>query len=96
LSKLLTIDPAVIRRLNSLPKHEKIECLLALFELPDSFGRPHTHSGLGIRKLARGIFECRGNLSMRFLFEARPSDLYIFLLGNHDEVKIFLRSPKFR
>ena len=94
--KLLSLDPAVLRRLQNLPKSEKTECLLALCELPDSFGRPHVHSGLEIRKLGDKLFEFRGNVSLRFLFQDRPSELYICFLGSHDEVKALLKSGKYR
>jgi len=96
LSKPLSIDPEVLRRLRNLPKNERTECLLALCELPESFGRPHVHSGLGIRKLGDKIFECRGNVALRFIFQDRPSELFISFLGNHDEVKALLQSRKYR
>ncbi len=96
MTKPLLIDPTVLRRLNTLPKAERIECLLALFELPETFGRPHTHSGLGVRKLAKKVFECRGNISLRFIFEDRPTDLYVSFLGNHDEIKALLKRGKYR
>jgi len=91
----LSIDPAVLRRLRNLSKHERAECLLALCELPDAFGRPHVHSGLGIRKLGKNIFECRGNVSLRFVFQDRPSEFFVCFLGNHDEVKAVLQTRKF-
>jgi len=96
LSKLLSIDPAVLQRLQRLPKNERIECLLALSALPDSFGRPHVHSGLGIRRLGKKLFECRGNVALRFIFQDRPDDLFVSFLGNHDEVKALLQSGKYR
>lgn len=96
MSKPLSIDPEVLRRLRNLPKNERTECLLALCELPESFGRPHVHSGLGIRKLGDKIFECRGNVALRFIFQDRPSELFISFLGNHDEVKALLQSRKYR
>ena len=96
MSKLLSIDPAVLRRLQNLPKNERAECLLALCELPETFGRPHLHSGLGIRKLGDKIFECRGNASLRFIFQDRPSDLFVSFLGNHDEVKAVLQNRRYR
>ena len=95
MSKFLSIDPAVLRRLRDLPKNEKSECLSALCELPEIFGRPHVHSGLGIRKLGSRIFEFRGNVSLRFIFQDRPTGLYVCFLGNHDEVKALLRTGKF-
>ena len=96
MSRLLSIDPAVLRRLQSLRKDEKVECLLALCELPETFGRPHVHSGLGIRKLGDKIFECRGNASLRFVFQDRTTELFISFLGNHEEVKTLLRTGKYR
>jgi len=82
--------------LRELPKSERAECLLALCELPETFGRPHVHSGLGIRKLGRNIFECRASLALRFIFQDRPSELFISFLGNHDEVRKLLQTRKNR
>ena len=96
MSKLLSIDPAVLQRLQKLSRNERIECLLALSELLDSFGRPHAHSGLGIRKLGKKLFECRGNVALRFIFQDRQDDLFVSFLGNHDEIKALLKSGKYR
>ena len=96
MSKPLSIDPAVLRRLQGLPKNERVECLLALCDLPETFGRPHLHSGLGIRKLGAKLFECRGNVSLRFIFQDRASDLFVSFLGTHDEIKALLHRGKYR
>jgi len=69
--------------------------LLALCELTEGFGRPHLHSGLGIRKLGGKLFECRGNLALRFIFQDRPTDLFVSFLGNHDEIRALLRSGQY-
>ena len=96
MSKPLAIDPGVLRRLRELPKNERAECLLALCELTESFGQPHVHSGLGIRKLGEKLFECRANLALRFIFQDRPSDLFVSFVGNHDEIKALLKTGKYR
>jgi len=96
LSKPLTIAPEVLKRLRGLAKDDKTECLLALCELADAFGRPHVHGGLGIRKLGERLFECRGTLTLRFLFQDRPAELFVSFLGDHDEVKALLRRGKYR
>ena len=96
MTKPLSIDSGVLRRLRELPKSEKVECLLALCELGESFGRPHAHSGLGIRKLGNKLFECRASLALRFIFQDRTTDLFVSFLGNHDEIKALLRSGKYR
>ena len=86
----------MLGRLRELPKSERAECLLALCELTESFGRPHAHSGLGIRKLGNKLFECRASLALRFIFQDRPTDLFVSFLGNHDEITALLRSGKYR
>jgi hypothetical protein len=96
LSKPLLIDPTVLRRLNKLPKAVRVECLVALCELPEHFGQQHVHSGLGIRKIGKNLFECRGNISLRFIFQDRPTDLFVTFLGTHDEIKSLLKRGKFR
>lgn len=91
MAKALTIDPAVIRRLRELPKSEKVACLLALSELTESFGQPHDHSGLFLRKLGNKLFECRGSLALRFVFQDRSTELFVSFLGNHNEIKELLK-----
>ena len=59
MKKLLSLDPRVLKRLNKLEKGDRVECLV---DLADTFGEPHRHGGIGIRKLGDRLFECRGNL----------------------------------
>jgi len=95
LAKLLSIDPAVLRRLKGLPNNERVECLLALCDLAETFGQPHVHSGLGIRKLGINLFECRGNRDLRFIFQDQSVDLYVSFLGDHDEIRALLKRGKY-
>jgi hypothetical protein len=95
LARILAIDPGVLRRLRDLPKKERGECLLSLCELPEAFGRPHVHRGLGIRKLGHNLFECRAGLSLRFIFQNRPDEFYVSFLGTHDEIKALLKRGKY-
>lgn len=96
MSKALAIAPDVLKRLRGLAKDDRTECFLALCELAEGFGRPHVHGGLGIRKLGDRLFECRGTLALRFLFQDRPAELFVSFLGKHDEVKALLRRGKYR
>lgn len=96
MAKVLSIDPAVLKRLRDLPKSDKVECLSALCDLAEGFGQPHVHSGLGIRKLGQNLFECRGNRSLRFIFQNRPAEHFISFLGDHDEVRALLRRGTYR
>jgi hypothetical protein len=96
LNKLLAIDPSVLRRLRQLTKSERVECLLALGELVESYEQPHAHSGLGIRKLGNKLFECRGNRELRFIFQDRGGELFVSFFGNHDEIRALLRRGSYR
>ena len=95
MKKPLAIDPEGRKRLGKLSKGERAEGLQALCDLCETFGHPHVHSGVSIRKLGRSVFECRGNLDLRFVFRDRPDSLYVRFLGNHDEIQSLLRSGNF-
>ncbi len=93
--KPLTIKPAIFDRLSTLPKADREECWDALLQLTETFGQPHVHSGAGIRKLGRWLFECRGNRELRFLFLNLTDCLEVCFLGNHDEVQKEIKSGKY-
>ncbi len=64
----------------------------ALLALPAALGDPHTHVGLGIRKLHRsGIWEARVGLGLRLVFGLEPSALTLVRVGRHEDVRRFLR-----
>ena len=96
MARLLSLDPAVLKRLKELPRADKSQCLLLLCDLVDAFGQPHVHAGMGIRKLGEKLFECRAWLDVRFVFQDRGVDLYVSFVGNHDEVRALLRRGKYR
>lgn len=92
MKKPLVVKAEVFARLAGLPAAERAECWNALFQLTEVFGRPHVHAGIGIRKLGRNLFECRGNRSLRYLFMNFDDCLEVRFLGDHDEIRRQLRS----
>jgi hypothetical protein len=92
--KPLVIKPLVFERLSAQPKAVRDECWDALLQLVETFGQPHIHSGIGIRKLGRFLFECRGNRDLRFLFLNLEDCLEVRFLGNHDEIRQELKSGR--
>ncbi len=55
-------------------------------------GKPHEHAGIGLRKLGASFFEGRSGLRLRLIFEVLPGGiLYFHLLGDHEEVRRFLK-----
>jgi mRNA-degrading endonuclease RelE of RelBE toxin-antitoxin system len=92
LKKSLVIDPDVQKQLLALPKEQRASVALKLLELGVAFGKPHEHSGLGIRKLRGDLFECRAGLALRVLFRVLDEELKVRFIGTHDEVQKYLRT----
>jgi len=80
---------AVIRR---LPKAERRRIGQAITAVRDGFGSPHLHSGLGIRRLRDGVFECRVGLTLRLVFDVEPGLLAFTDLGTHDQIRKIIRN----
>ena len=93
--KPLVIRPQVFDRLSKLPKADRAQCWEAVLQLAETFGQPHVHSGIGIRKLGRWLFECRGNRDLRFLFLNLQDCLEVRFLGNHDEIRNEIKTHKY-
>jgi hypothetical protein len=85
----------LLRQLLALPGEQKESCWECISRLPEAFGRPHEHLGLGIRKLRPHLFECRAGLGLRLLFRDCDAGVECFFVGTHDQVQAFLRSGKY-
>lgn len=64
---------------------------VAMQEAATSFGQPHSHTGVDIRRLGKNLFECRVGLNLRLLFKAGPGTLTFVYSGSHDDVQAYLR-----
>lgn len=80
------------KQIKRLPQPLLEDFLGAVDQLPDSFGKPHAHLGLGIRKIhPRGVYEFRVGRRCRLVFtHPQPDLLMLHILGDHDEVQRFL------
>jgi mRNA-degrading endonuclease RelE of RelBE toxin-antitoxin system len=58
--------------------------------LPEAFKSPHVHSGLGIRRMGN-YFEFRVGLDLRVLFLVVDGDIILETVGNHDEIRRFIK-----
>jgi hypothetical protein len=79
------------RRFRSALKGREAEVARVLAQIQSGFGNPHRHAGLGIRKLAPNLFECRAGLNLRLGFLARRGVLTFDFAGDHAEVQNYLR-----
>lgn len=66
---------------------ERADAMLALLEFCHVFGKPHLHSGIGIRKLGPNTFECRAGLRLRLLVADSKEMLRAYFIGNHDDIR---------
>jgi hypothetical protein len=89
-----TVAEDLLERIRSRSKVERQEIGDTMNRVLESWGRPHLHSGIGIRRLTKTLFECRIGLDERlaFVFIATPPELVFFFIGNHDEVQKLIRS----
>ena len=76
----------------ALPEEKRHELETVLRTLAATFGQPHLHRGLGIRRLKRDYFECRVGRDVRVVFRLSGSTLEMSLIGNHDDVQRYLKS----
>ena len=89
--KAVEIDRRLLEQLRALPTGQRHEVGVAIAGVQKVFGKPHQHTGSGLRKLRRGHYEMRLSLGQRLVFEDTGRALYFKMLGNHDEVRRFLK-----
>jgi hypothetical protein len=75
-----------------LPASPRADLLARLRELPTAFGRPHAHGGLGLRQLKPGCYEVRAGLDVRAALLREGDDLVLAIVGNHDDIRRWLKS----
>ncbi|MEK7674673.1 MAG: hypothetical protein AAB676_02405 [Verrucomicrobiota bacterium] len=63
-----------------------------LSQLVETFGTPHSHAGLGLRRLRDNAFEFRISRGIRVVFLFfKPNRLQLMMTGDHDEVRAWLK-----
>lgn len=84
----------LLSQLRLRSKAERKEIGEAMNTVVETWGKPHAHSGIGIRRLSKTMFECRVSLDERlaFVFIATPPELVFFFIGDHDEIQRLLKS----
>ena len=83
-----------LREIRSLSKEDRKQIGEIISRTQETFGNPHRHAGLGLRDLGKDYYEVRWHLGLRLVFQRRSTSLYFRILGNHHEVKHFLKVTK--
>ena len=92
------LDEDLLAQLRRSPKEARHQVGEAIRTVQENFGRPHQHSGIGIRGLApKGsgdhVYECRLSKGVRLVFTLVDRRLlYFHMMGTHDQVQQFLKS----
>lgn len=92
--QILRVDltPELKAEIRRLPKQRRKQIGDVITAVRDGFGTPHLHSGLGIRRLRDGLFECRVGLKLRLVFYAEPGALSFTDIGTHDQLRKLLKN----
>ena len=83
-------QPSFTRRYKKLLSRDRERVDVAVARLLESFGRPHLHSGAGIRPFGR-YFELRAGLGLRVLFLPEDGDIFLMCVGDHNEIRNYVR-----
>jgi hypothetical protein len=82
--------PGFARSFKALTATEQQEVRVAQAQLSEVFGRPHFHVGIGVRRVGN-YFEFRAGLKLRVLFVIESGDAVLVTVGNHDDIRRFIR-----
>jgi hypothetical protein len=81
-----------LKSLDNLSPEQRAKAEAVLRAVADTFGQPHRHAGLGLRKLSAEYYECRIDLSLRVLLLYRDDSLLAYDVMTHEEIRAFLRT----
>ncbi len=87
---MIYVRPRYERALRKLTLSQQAAVNAGVARLEAAFGRPHEHSGLGLRAFGR-YFEFRAGLELRVLFLKERGDLFLCFVGNHEQVRAFIK-----
>ncbi|MGD0815711.1 MAG: hypothetical protein ABSA83_19125 [Verrucomicrobiota bacterium] len=87
---MILTRPSYLRVFKRLSSTQQSAINAALARLPEVFGRPHMHAGIGIRPFG-GFYECRIGRDLRVLFVFDRGDFVLVTVSDHDAVARFIR-----
>lgn len=88
---MIYYQPSFERRYKKLTPQRQAAADAAVAHFAEAVGRPHEHRGLGARAFGRYL-EFRAGLHLRILALAESGDFFLMCVGNHDEVRAYIRN----
>ena len=83
--------PGFERRYKRLPVKDRARVDQAIQRFEESVGRPHAHSGIGLRPFGRYL-EFRAGLHLRILALPERGDFFLVCVGDHDVVRAYIKN----
>ena len=87
----IVILPSFERSLKKLTPQEKKQTAESLEVFNAMLVCGHFPAGLGFRKINHDKYELRVSIRLRVVIKAEKDTYYLVLVGNHDEVRRYLR-----
>jgi hypothetical protein len=78
--------PGFERRYKRLPAKDRARVDAAIQRFAECVGKPHEHSGIGLRQFGRYL-EFRAGLHLRVLVLPEGEDYFLVCTGDHDDVR---------
>ena len=89
--KNLAISPYFKKQFEKLPKNEKEKVSSAIKEFIRSLAEQKFSSGLGFKKISNNQYEIRADIRVRIAMRLEEDTFTCVLLGNHDEIKRYIK-----
>lgn len=89
--KNIIILPSFDRCLRKLTTIDRGKAIKALEQFNQFIVTGTFAHGLGIKKINHDKYEFRVDIRLRVVFKQKDNDIYLVLIGSHDEVRKYLR-----
>ena len=91
---MIYVRAGFVRRYKRLSPLQQSRVDSAVLRFHDAVGKPHAHSGIGLRPFGRYL-EFRAGLHLRILTIAETGDWFLVCVGDHDEIRAYVKcNPK--
>ena len=88
----IVILPSFERSIKKLAPQEKKQTAESLEAFNGILASGHFPAGLGFKKINHDKYELRVTIRLRVVMKIEGDACYLVLVGNHDEVKKYLRN----
>jgi hypothetical protein len=88
---MIFVRAGFARRYKKLSPQQRSRVDSAVLRFQDSVGKPHAYAGIGLRPFGRYL-EFRAGLDLRILIIADGGDWFLICVGDHDEIRAYVKS----